>query len=470
MDWNNRKMNRRQFMTKGTKAAGAIVGAGSISSCTTTPAKQPAKKSKTKTETAKESVLGANERVNLAVIGIRNRGRALSEKFAKLDGVSVKTLCDVDENLMPKRAGKVQAIQRSPVDTEYDLRKVYDDKDIDAVVIATPEHWHALATIWACQAGKHVYVEKPSSHKIWEGRKMVEAARKYNRLVQVGFQYRSMGPVREAMKFLHDGGLGDIYMIRCPIFKPRESIGHEKNQPVPAGVHYDMWLGPAEKRPFNPNRFHYNWNWFWDYGSGDMVANGAHMFDLARWALNRTDYPRRIRSMGGYFAFDSDQQTPNTQTGIFEYDDGKILQCEVRGLYTNAENDIKIGIFFYGTKGWMYIDSGNWETFFARKDEPGPSMKAGAAAVNAMNLAGTGDEPHLKNFIAALRSGNRKDLNCEILEGHLSSSIGRLANISYRLGRDVTFDSSREEFLNDDQANAMLRRDDREPYVVPESV
>jgi predicted dehydrogenase len=488
-----KKISRRQFLSRGGQTAAGIVIAGSLASCTNA-ASRPA---------CARGTVGANEQINLAVIGIRGRGMDLAEGFANIANVRVKTICDIDENLFAERVKKIQQIQGLAPSTQYDLRRVFDDKDIDAVVIAAPNHWHALATVWACQAGKDVYVEKPSCHNIWEGRKMIEAARKYNRIVSVGFQNRSINNVRQAIQFLHDGKLGEIYMARGLCFKPRDTLGKcpdglgtgkdydhwiwgEKgvnfDVDYMSRVHYDLWLGTAPKRPFNYNRFHYNWHWNWDYGNGDIGNQGPHQFDVARWGVNKNEHPVKISSSGGYFAFDSDQQTPNTQAATFEYPDGKILQFEVRGLYTNGESaiasgqqtteqeDIKIGNLFFGTEGWMSINGSTWKTYFGRKNEPGPSSETVEPAADPMDLTGTGGEGHLANFIRALRSGKKEDLTCDIEVGYMSSALPHLANISYRLGRNLTFDGNKEKFVGDSKANQMLTRKYRKPYVVPNRV
>ncbi|MGH9338362.1 MAG: Gfo/Idh/MocA family protein [Acidobacteriota bacterium] len=438
-------MNRRNFITTGL-AAGLAAG----SSIRTTSA-------------------SPNNVVNVAVVGIRSRGSAHYEAFSKIPNARVVTLVDVDESLFPKALKKVSEMGNPKVKTEVDLRRVLDDKEVDVIATAAPNHWHALQTIWACQAGKDVYVEKPCSHNIWEGRKMVEAARKYNRIVQVGFQNRSIENVRKAVQFLHDGGIGKVYMAKGLCFKPRETIGYVKDEPVPDGVHYDLWLGPAAYRPFNPNRFHYNWHWYWDFGNGDTGNQGPHQFDVARWGLGRHEHPVRISSVGGYFAFDSMQQTPNTQTSVFEYSDGAILEFETRGLYTNAEDGIEIGNLFYGTEGWMHLNGGTWKTYMGRKNEPGPSMNEVDAA-DPSNLAGSGHQPHFHNFIKAVASRKISDLNCDVEEGFRSTALPLLANVSYRLGREVKFDPNIERFVDDDQANGYLSRNYRPPYVVPKEV
>jgi predicted dehydrogenase len=509
---NSGRFSRREFLGKTTQFTVGAVAAGMLVSCAK-PTAAPI---------AAGRVIGANDRINLAIIGIRGRGMYLAEGFAKIPNVTIKTFCDIDANLFAERVKKIEDIQKFAPATEKDLRRVFDDKDIDAVLVATPNHWHALTAIWACQAGKHVYVEKPCSHNIFEGRKIVEAAGRYNRIVQVGFQNRSLNNVRAAMKFLHEGGIGEVYMARGLCFKERDSIGK-----VPDGigkgpqykyfvwnnpgvnfdkeymdkVDYDMWLGPAPVRPFNYNRFHYNWHWNWDYGNGDIGNQGPHQFDIARWGLNKNEHPVKITSMGGYFGEPSDQQTPNTQSATLEYADGKIMQFDVRGLYTNDEaamlkeikktetnvadanaapvivkelqkvqDGILLGNLFYGTKGWMYLNDTVWKTYFGRKNEPGPSSQTQQAAASTGTVAGAVSDSHFVNFIDALRSGKKEDLNCPIEEGAMSTALPHLANISYRLGRTLTFDGKKEKFVSDGQADRMLTRNYRKPYVVPDRV
>jgi predicted dehydrogenase len=445
-------------------------------------------------------VLGANDRVVVASIGIRGQGDALKRGFARLPNVDVKTLCDVDENLFASRA---QDPQLKNVETfrpgyQRDLRRVFDDKDVDAVIIATPNHWHALATIWGLQAGKHVYVEKPASHTVWEGRKMVEAAQRYGKLVQVGTMNRSRPPVIEAIKYIKDGGIGEVYMARGLCFKPRPSIGKYPDGPMASGekyklnveatsdeptydnaylanVSYDIWLGPAPARPFNRNRFHYNWHWHWDYGNGDTGNQGPHQFDIARWGLGKNEHPVRIRSGGGYFGEPSSQETPNVHSTIFEYADGKILEFGTRGGYTNDEGTQRIGNLFYGTKGWVWIDGDGrkWQSYLGRKEEKGPGAdvpkeKSGSGS-DPLVLTST-EYPHYQNFIDAIRANDPKMLNCDVLEGHLSSALPHLANISYRVGRALSFDGKTETVVGDAEANKLLTREYRKPYVIPDKV
>ncbi len=429
------------------------------------------------------NIKGANDRLHLAVIGTRGQGFGHLKRWAEMaeeKNIRVKTICDVDENLYAERVTAVKELQGEAPGTEFDMRKVFDDKDINAVSIATPNHWHALATIWACQADKDVYVEKPCSHNIFEGRKMIEAARKYNRIVQVGFQNRSIDNVRKAMQFLHNGGIGDVYMARGLCFKPRDSFGKVANSEPPQGLHYDMWLGPAPEQPYNELKVHYNWHWHWATGNGDIGNQGPHQFDVARWGLQKDSHPTKVYSTGGYHAFGDEcsQETPNMQTANFEYDDGKILQFEVRGLYTGSEADlnVEIGNLFYGTEGWMEVNGSDWKTFMGRKNEPGPSSADDATATANTNdkpleyLAAPGGGGHYANFIAAVRSAKKDDLTCDIEEGYLSTVLPHLANISYRLGREVIFDGKEEKFKNDAEADAMLTRDYRAPYVVESNI
>ena len=419
------------------------------------------------------SVIGANDRINVAVIGIRGRGGAHISTFCSLKSsknVLLKTICDTDEQYFAERAKSILDKTGIKPVFEWDMRKVLEDKEIHAVSFATPNHWHALGTIWACQAGKHVYVEKPVCHNIFEGRKMIEAARNYNVRVQSGFNMRSGYNIIEAIKFLHDGGIGDVYMARGLCIKPRDSFGISKDSNPPATLHYDQWLGPAPWRPYNEKRGHYNWHWFWDTGNGDTGNQGPHQFDIARWGLNKNEHPVSVYSAGDVYGIDPAdcaQETPNTQTSVFKYNDGKMLVFDTRGRYSNGESslDITIGNIFYGTEGYMEIHTNEiWKAF--RKRETIPF----AAATEPKD---PGDNCHLNhpaNFIDAIRSGKNETLNCDIMEGHFSSALSHLANISYRLGRELKFMGDYEKFANDSEADTMLSRNYRKPYIVPEEV
>ncbi|MEO9003087.1 MAG: Gfo/Idh/MocA family oxidoreductase [Ginsengibacter sp.] len=428
------------------------------------------------------SISGANERLNIAVIGINGRGSDHIDAWCRLNkshNVRLKTLCDTDELLFASRSKMVTDKGGGKPLTEWDMRKVYDDKEIDAVSLAVPNHWHALGTIWACQAGKHVYAEKPAMHNIWEGRKMIEAARKYDRRVQVGFQSRSVGSIMEAIKFLHDGGIGKVYMARGLCIKPRNSFGIAKDSTPPATLHYDRWLGPATWRAYNEKHGHYNWHWFWDTGNGDTGNQGPHQFDIARWGLNKNEHPVSVYSNGGIYGWSPDecaQETPDMQSTIAKYKDGTMLEFETRGRPSNGESslDIRIGNMFYGTEGYLELNDGIWNAFRKGETKPFTGSKEKLEAKNA-DLANTGgSQPeHFANFIDAVRSGKDETLHCDINEGFFSTTIPLLANISYRLGREVRFmgaDMDKERVMNDTEANAMLTRVYRPPYVVPDEV
>ncbi|WP_018615910.1 Gfo/Idh/MocA family protein [Segetibacter koreensis] len=428
------------------------------------------------------SILGANDRMNIAVVGIRGRGVSHIEAYCKIKdshNVRLKTLCDTDEQFFAPRSKMVVDKGGSKPLTEWDMHKVLDDKEIDAVSFATPNHWHALGTIWACQAGKHVYVEKPAMHDIWEGKKMIEASRKYNKRVQVGFQNRSITNVMEAIKFLHDGGIGKVYMARGLCIKPRDSFGIAKDSTPPATLHYDRWLGPAPYRPYNEKRSHYNWHWFWDTGNGDTGNQGPHQFDVARWGLNKNEHPISVYSAGGIYGINPDecaQETPNTQSSLFKYKDGTMLEFETRGRYSNDESslDTRIGNIFYGTDGYLEINGETWKAFRKQEKVPFAGSKAVTAEKNEdVSHTGSTDTEHFINFIDAVRSGKSDSLHCDINEGFMSTVLPLLANISYRRQCELKLtggDLEKESIINNPEASAMLTRQYRSPYVVPDQV
>lgn len=427
------------------------------------------------------AIKGANDRITLAVIGIHGQGQTHINSWCGLKpskNVRLKTLCDTDEQWFASRAKTVTEKTGDKPISEWDMRKVFEDKEIDAVSFATPNHWHALGTIWACQAGKHVYVEKPASHDVWEGRKMIEAARKYNRRVQVGFQNRSFANVKEAIQFLHDGGIGKVFMARGLCFKPRDSFGIAKDGTPPASLHYDMWLGPATYRPYNEKKGHYNWHWFWETGNGDTGNQGPHQFDIARWGLNKNEHPVSVYSNGGLYGInpaECAQETPNTQTSVFKYKDGTILEFETRGLYSNSESSLEtnIGNIFYGTDGYLELNGTSWKAFRKRETTPFASSKSGEAPKNIDPRVPPGGTEHYANFLDAIRAGNNDALNCDINTGFYSTALPLLANISYRLNRELRFmggDMNKEKFINDAEADALLTRAYRPPYIVPNEV
>ncbi|HOO99413.1 MAG TPA: Gfo/Idh/MocA family oxidoreductase [Bacteroidales bacterium] len=421
---------------------------------------------------------GANDRVNVAVIGIRAQGQSHIVEYNKLENTRVVAVCDVDTNLFRERIKKNFTDKSLPEPKTYvDLRKLYEDKDVDAVSIATPNHWHALASIWALQAGKHVSVEKPCCHNFFEGRKLVEAADKYKLIVQDGAEQRSNPCAISMAEYLHSGKLGEVYMAKGLCYKWRDTIGKTPDSPVPEGVNYDLWLGPAQKRLFSVNRFHYNWHWNWEYGNGDMGNQGVHEMDVARWGLNVT-LPVKISAIGGHLMFDDDQNTPNTLMAVFEFpnpagggDKKKILQFEVRHWITNREgiksdnpgkdeymvsSDNVIGNLFYGSKGFMTKNVNEWQVYYGKERKEGEK--------------GSGLGNHYKAFIEAIRANDRKLANADIRDGFYSCALMHLGNISYRLGRSLEFDPVRMKFVNAPDADALLTREYREPFVVRENI
>jgi len=331
------------------------------------------------------------------------------------------------------------------------------------VTLATPNHWHALQTIWACQAGKDVYVEKPATHNIYEGQKMIEAAYKYNRIVQHGVQLRSSVAIREAVKHLEDGLIGRVYMARGLVFRWRPDIGDKGISKVPEGLDYDLWTGPAPMRPFSRNLVHYNWHWHWDYGNGDVGNQGIHETDLCMWGLGVDSLPERITSMGGKFLWDDCKEVPEIQTSVYYYPkERKIIQFEVRNWCTNLEDGADVGNIFYGDKGYMVVKGyGTYETYLGQNREPGPKR----SEKGELTL-------HFQNWFDAIRARDMSIQNGPVQTGHLSSALAHLGNISYRLGRQLEFDPVAERFIGEgeNEANAMLSRNYRAPYILPEVV
>ncbi len=419
-----------------------------------------------------------NERVNVAVVGFHSRGMDHIEGYAKIPNVRITALCDVDERLFPHGAAEVERLTGHRPITEVDMRRLLHRDDIDAFSIATPDYWHALQTIWACQAGKDVYVEKPISFSIVEGRRMVQAARKYKRIVQAGTQLRSEPDIRAAVHLLNAGKMGKVYRASTDFSKPRASIGHAKEAPIPDGVHWDLFLGPTPYRPYTINRFHYGWHDFWETGPSEVGNIGVHSLDVCRWGMGKQVHPRKIHCTGGTFLWDSDQETPNLQLGTFEYEDGNIMNFEVNTLYAPAP----AGTVFYTSEGYV-TDRGGWkavrETVTPREGvspfgiddrvfnagaprasrEPGP----------AIDEASEPHVSHFENFVQAVRSRKVEDLHCDILEGHLSTTLAQLATISYRLGRKLDFNPDTETFLDDAEADQYLKREYR-GYTLPDEV
>ena len=412
------------------------------------------------------SVKGANDRIRVAVLGVNGRGQSHIDEIMKIAqeyNVELVALCDPDMGVLQKRAAQFQKKYGKSLRLEQDFRKLYDDKEIDAVTLATPNHWHALQTIWACQAGKDVYVEKPATHNIYEGTKMIEAAYKYNRIVQHGVQLRSSVAIREAIEHLKNGLIGRVYMARGLVYRWRPDIGNKGVSKKPENLDYDLWCGPAPMVPFTENLVHYNWHWHWNYGNGDVGNQGIHETDLCLWGLGLDHLPERVTSMGGKFLWDDCKEVPEIQTSIYHYPkEKKIIQFEVRNWCTNLEDGAGVGNIFYGDKGYMVIKGyDTYETYLGEKREKGPSRSEGGELTR-----------HFQNWIDAIRTRDMSIQTAPVQTGHLSSALAHLGNIAYRLGKQLQFDSVAERFIGDgeNEANAMLSRDYRAPYVLPEIV
>ncbi|MEZ5402679.1 MAG: Gfo/Idh/MocA family oxidoreductase [Bryobacteraceae bacterium] len=409
-------------------------------------------------------VLGANDRVSLVVIGVGGRGTSHVRSYMGLKELcNVSGICDVNQAARERSAAIVQNMGGAKPKEYADMREVFADKDVDAVSMATPNHWHALGTVWACQAGKDVYVEKPASHNVWEADRMVDAARKYKRIVQVGTQSRSSAAVKKAVEVMKEGAIGQVYMAKGLCFKRRPSIGRKPDGPPPPGLDWDKFLGPAPMRAFNENRFKYNWHWFWDTGNGDLGNQGVHQMDVAIWGLGITNLPTAVVSTGGKYVYDDDQETPNTQIASFDYGPVELV-FEVRGLMTGGEGDekgVRVGNIWYGSEGYLVLGGGGFRVYKGEKNE---------LAMEEKPARGGGDGGHMGNFLEAVKSRDRNHLNAEVATGITSAKLCHLANISYRLKRRLAVDPRTQRFVNDAEANAMLTRNYRAPYVVPANV
>ena len=426
--------------------------------------------------TLASSAMGANERVRVAVVGVRGQGRSHLSAYGRIPNVEIAAICDIDENILGSRIAEVEKASGKKPELYTDIRKLLENKDIDAISIATPNHSHTLQAIWSLQAGKHVYCEKPCSHNIFESKQIVAAARKYNKIVQHGVNARSHGGPMEAVGKMRDGLIGDVYMARGLCFKRRDTIGVARPEPVPAGVHYDLWLGPAPKREFTKNRFHYTWHWFWDYGNGDFGNQGIHELDIARWGLG-VKYPTKVMAMGGKYMFEDDQETPNTLNVAYEFNEGgkkKLMTFEVRHWDSNNEGQSGVSNSFYGSNGYLQIDGYNKYQSFIGKfvGETMPGQGAGLRRDRKIEPGPTKNEggSNWANFIDAVRANDRKVQNNEIEEGAISCTLMHLGNISYRLGRAINFDPVKLEITGDKEAAAMMTRQYRAPFIVPAKV
>jgi predicted dehydrogenase len=430
--------------------------------------------------TSRLPILGANDRVQVGIVGLGGRGRDHMDAYGTLTDCRIAGLCDVNQAARERAAATISTAKGYTPAEFDDMRKMFESKEIDAVSIPLPNHWHALATIWACQAGKDVYIEKPASHNIFESQKMVEAARKYKRMVQVGSQSRSITHKIKAIQMLREGVIGKLVGARALCFRRRFSIGTTPDQPVPPGVDWDKFLGPAPMRPFSVNRFDYNWHWLWDTGNGDIGNQGVHEMDVALWGLGRSDWPKSVFSSGGKFVWQDDQETPNTQQATFTWDDAQ-MTFDVRNLPTPPEGVVAmrgpnyVGDIFFGDLGFMVLDQGGYQVYKSAAGNFVGARGAGAGSREKYELAAEGKAlpgdtaPHMQNFLEAVKSRDYTKLTAEIEIGARSAAFCHLANISYRAGRPLKLDTA-GRFIGDAEANAMQTRNYRAPYVVPDEV
>ncbi len=364
-----------------------------------------------------------NERIRVAVIGVHSRGGEHISAVEQCDGVEIAYICDIDTKVGNKRCEEIGKKRTKPKYVQ-DLRRLFDDKTLDAVTIATPNHWHSLAAIWAMQAGKDVYVEKPVSHNVSEGRRAVQTAEHHQRICQAGTQSRSSPGLHEAIAYVKSGKLGEVKLARGLCYKPRASIGPKGNYPIPAEVNYDLWSGPAPILPLTRKQFHYDWHWQWPYGNGDLGNQGIHQMDISRWFLGLDSLASNALSYGGRFGYEDAGDTPNTLVSALEFGPDKTIVFEVRGLKTDDLLGAKVGVIVYGSEGYMVIPSYTSASVFDTKGK----------VIKTFNSHGDAVVRHFENFFDAMRSRKASELNAPILEGHLSSALCHQGNISYRLG------------------------------------
>ncbi len=444
------------------------------------------------TAAAATRIWGANEKINVAIVGLGGRGSNHLTIYSRLPEARVAAICDINQAARERAQAFLQKNNVEKAAEFEDMREVFANPKIDAVSIATPNHWHALAAIWAMKAGKDVYGEKPACYNIYEGQRMVQVARETKRMLQIGSQHRSTPFKMKAMEALHGGLIGKVYMAKGLCFKRRASIGRKADSPTPPGVNWDLFRGPAPMRAFNELRFKYNWHWFWDTGNGDIGNQGVHELGICRWALGDPEWPNTAFAQGGKYAYDDDQETPNTLLANYDYG-GREIVFEVRGLLTGGEGvptqrrpgppaagavappsspaptstapragqpiNVMVGNLFYGVDGWAAMSDQGFQAFKGESNElimeERPERGAGGDATGL----------HMQNFLAACKSRNSKDLHDEIGNAYPSAALCHMANISYRVGRKLTLTPG-PKFANDADANKLLTRDYRKPYVV----
>jgi predicted dehydrogenase len=400
-----------------------------------------------------------NEKVVVGAMGTNSRGLAVALMFAKLPNVEIGFVCDVDSNVVSRTISEIEKLTGKKPKGYTDIRKMLEEKEMDALMVAAPDHWHAPATLLAVQAGKHVYVEKPCSHNPKEGEILVEASQKYNKLIQMGSQRRSFPKVIQAVKELKEGIIGNVYFAKGWYANNRKPIGNGKIILPPAHLNFDLWQGPAPRRPYQDNLVHYNWHWFWNWGTGEALNNGTHELDVMRWGMG-VDYPTKVTSIGGRFAYSDDWQTPDTQTISFEFPNKKAMLWEGRSCNGFPIEGQSRGVIFYGDKGTLSIPGGDDYKVYDLGNKLIKDVKTELQSATQINTMGMGellDSIILDNFIESIRGKSK--LTAPIIEGHKSTLLPQLGNISYRVGRTLNCDAKNGHILKDKEAMKLWQRE-----------
>lgn len=432
-------LNRRQFLAQTSLAGIGLSMVGNLGA-------------------AAPAVVSGKDKLTVAVIGTNGRGLAHIQCLTTTPGVEVAYVCDVDDRAVAKGLKATSTRQKTEARPLKDFRKALEDKNLDAVTIATPDHWHAPMAIMALAAGKHVFVEKPCGHNPYEGELLIKAVDKYQRVFQMGNQRRSFPNMQQAIKEIHEGLIGKTTFGRAWYDNKRGPIGVGKNIPVPEWLDYELWQGPAPRRPFRDNLVHYNWHWFWHWGTGEALNNGTHEIDVCRWALN-VDWPTRVTSNGGRYHFQDDWETPDTQVIAWDYAEGKTITWEGRSCVPNPVEGKERGVMVYGTEGAALLD-GNSYTVFDKKNKVVKTITETTTADPTDTLSASGidlDRLHMRNFIDGIRSA--KPVNSPIAEAHKSVAMLHLGNIAWRVSRELHCDPSNGHIRNDDDASKLWRRD-----------
>jgi len=446
----NNNISRRRFLGSSLSSMGAMAAAGT----TTRGANSPSKR---------QSPLGANQQVRVALIGCGVMGRYDLQVFLKNKEVQCPVVCDVHDAQIGNVINMIKRFRKNAPEYVKDFRKIMDRKDIDVCLIATPDHWHALPTIYACQSGKDVYVEKPLATSIGEGKAMVAAARKYDRVVQMGTQWRSGPHYKEAVDYVQSGKLGKIRQVRCWAYLNWvHSVGKPADAPVPKGVNYDMWLGPAPSRPFNPARFHFSFRWFWDYGGGLMTDWGVHLINIAMWAM-KVKAPQRVCSYGGKFIYDDISDTPDTQQALYDFSDFTLI-FEHQMTGDHGCEGREHGIAFHGSEGTLIVDNSGWETI----PETTRAKYAGKKRINKNVPAekhepkGDGRPEHIRNFLDCV--GTRQRPVEDIKIGHQVTTVAHLGNVALRSGKQIKWDANAERVIGMDNQHELITKPYRAPW------